>query len=78
MAHIDQAKKQAKAEYDRKYQREQIERVTIWLNKEKDKDIIDFINEQGEQKSTLIKSCIRGEIAYREEWRKNLAKRNSK
>ena len=51
-----------KATYDMNYQKNHMSRVTVWFNLEKDRDIIDWINQSGHSKSELIKQSLRNEM----------------
>lgn len=51
----------SKKDYDLKYQKANIKRVYLTLNKERDKDIIEFLGKQNNVNGTL-KSLIRREI----------------
>jgi hypothetical protein len=37
-------------------------RVTVWFNLEKDKDILEWINQSGRSKSEMIKQSMRNEM----------------
>lgn len=51
----------SKKDYDLKYQKANIKRVYLTLNKERDKDIIEFLEKQNNVNGTL-KSLIRREM----------------
>ena len=51
-----------KATYDMNYQKNHMSRVTVWFNLEKDKDILEWINQSGRSKSEMIKQSMRNEI----------------
>ena len=51
----------SKKDYDLKYQKNNIKRVYLTLNKERDKDIIEFLGKQNNVNGTL-KSLIRREM----------------
>jgi hypothetical protein len=51
-----------KATYDMNYQKNHMSRVTVWFNLEKDKDILEWINQSGRSKSEMIKQSMRNEM----------------
>ncbi len=51
-----------KATYDMNYQKNHMSRVTVWFNLDKDKDILEWLNQPGQSKSELIKSALRNEM----------------
>jgi hypothetical protein len=51
--------KEEKSKYDQEYQRTYKERVTVWFNKEKDKDLIDAMINSGMSKTEFIKDIMR-------------------
>ena len=51
-----------KATYDMNYQKNHMSRVTVWFNLEKDKDILDCLNQSSLPKSELIKQSLRNEM----------------
>ena len=53
--------KQKKSAYDQNYQKTHMKRLTVWFNKDKDSDIIEFLD-SAESKSELVKFCIRKQI----------------
>jgi hypothetical protein len=54
--------KAEKATYDMNYQKNHMSRVTVWFNLEKDKDILEWINQSGRSKSEMIKQSMRNEM----------------
>lgn len=51
--------KKDKAAYDIEYQKTHMTRISLWLNNEKDKEIIDWLNQSESTKSETIKNVIR-------------------
>ncbi|MBP3870810.1 MAG: hypothetical protein J6E46_07525 [Faecalicoccus sp.] len=51
-----------KSTYDMNYQKNHMSRVTVWFNLEKDKDLLDWLNQSGKPKSELIKQSLRNEM----------------
>ncbi len=51
-----------KAAYDMNYQKNHMSRVTVWFNLDKDKDILDWLNQSDLSKSELIKKALRNEM----------------
>ena len=51
-----------KAAYDMNYQKNHMSRVTVWFNLDKDKDILDWLNQSDLSKSELIKNALRNEM----------------
>ena len=51
-----------KTTYDMNYQKNHMSRVTVWFNLEKDKDILEWINQSGRSKSEMIKQSMRNEM----------------
>jgi hypothetical protein len=51
-----------KATYDMNYQKNHMSRVTVWFNLEKDKQLLDWLNQSGQTKSELIKQALRNEM----------------
>ena len=51
-----------KVTYDMNYQKNHMSRVTVWFNLEKDKDILEWINQSGRSKSEMIKQSMRNEM----------------
>lgn len=54
--------KQEKAQYDMDYQKKHMSRVTVWFNLEKDKNLLEWMNNSGVSKSELIKQALRHEM----------------
>ena len=54
--------KKNKAQYDMQYQKTHMKRLTLWFNIEKDKDILDWLEQVDTSKSEAIKSLIRESI----------------
>ena len=44
------------------YQKNHMSRVTVWFNLDKDKDILDWLNQSDLSKSELIKNALRNEM----------------
>lgn len=53
--------KQKKSVYDQNYQKSHMKRLTVWFNKEKDADIIAYLD-SADSKSELVKQCIRKQM----------------
>lgn len=53
--------KQKKSVYDQNYQKSHMKRLTVWFNKEKDADIIAYLD-SADSKSDLVKQCIRKQM----------------
>ena len=51
-----------KATYDMTYQKNLMSRVTVWFNLDKDKEILESLNQSGQSKSELIKNALRNEM----------------
>ncbi len=51
-----------KAAYDMNYQKNHMSRVTVWFNLDKDKQLLDWLNQSGRSKSELIKQALRNEM----------------
>ncbi|MCR4885015.1 MAG: hypothetical protein K6A68_15720 [Clostridiales bacterium] len=51
-----------KATYDMNYQKNHMSRVTVWFNLDKDKQVLDWLNQSGQSKSELIKQALRNEM----------------
>lgn len=51
-----------KATYDMNYQKNHMSRVTVWFNLDKDKQLLDWLNQSGQSKSELIKQALRNEM----------------
>ena len=51
-----------KATYDMDYQKNHMSRVTVWFNLDKDKQVLDWLNQSGQSKSELIKQALRNEM----------------
>lgn len=51
-----------KAAYDMNYQKNHMSRVTVWFNLDKDKEILEWLNQSGQSKSELIKNALRNEM----------------
>ena len=51
-----------KAAYDMNYQKNHMFRVTVWFNLDKDKQLLDWLNQSGRSKSELIKQALRNEM----------------
>ena len=51
--------KEEKSKYDQEYQKAYKERVTVWFNKEKDKDLIDAMENSSLSKTEFIKDIMR-------------------
>ena len=51
-----------KAAYDMNYQKNHMSRVTVWFNLDKDKQLLDWLNQSGQSKSELIKQALRNEM----------------
>lgn len=51
-----------KAKYDMEYQKTYMTRVTVWFNKEKDADILEWMKLSGKSKSECIKAAIRNQM----------------
>lgn len=51
-----------KAAYDMNYQKNHMSRVTVWFNLDKDKQVLDWLNQSGQSKSELIKQALRNEM----------------
>ena len=49
-------------EYNREYNKKNYTAITIFLNKEKDKDLLDYLNSQGEGRSVVVKKLIRKQL----------------
>jgi DNA repair ATPase RecN len=54
--------KAEKATYDMNYQKNHMSRVTVWFNLDKDKEILEWLNQSGLSKSELIKNALRNEM----------------
>ena len=54
--------KKDKAMYDIEYQKTHMTRISLWLNNEKDKEIIDWLNQSDSSKSETIKNVIRNHL----------------
>ena len=54
--------KNDKAKYDRDYQKSKMTRVTVWLNLDKDKDIVSWLDKSETSKSETIKKALRNEM----------------
>ena len=55
--------KQKKSVYDQNYQKSHMKRLTVWFNKEKDADIIAYLD-SADSKSDFVKQCIRKQMNY--------------
>lgn len=53
--------KQKKSAYDQNYQKTHMKKLTVWFNKDKDADIIGFLD-SADSKSELVKLCIRKQM----------------
>lgn len=53
--------KQKKSVYDQNYQKSHMKRLTVWFNKEKDANIIAYLD-SADSKSELVKQCIRKQM----------------
>lgn len=53
-----------KAKYDMEYQKSHMTRVTVWFNKEKDADILEWLDHSGKSKSERIKDTIRNQMNH--------------
>ena len=53
--------KQKKSTYDQQYQKTHMKSLTVWFNKEKDADILAFL-ETAKSKTQLVKDCIRKQM----------------
>ena len=51
-----------KATYDMNYQKNHMSRVTVWFNLDKDKQLLDWLNQSGQSKSELLKQALRNEM----------------
>lgn len=51
-----------KATYDMNYQKNHMSRVTVWFNLDKDRELLDWLNQSGQPKSELIKNALRKEM----------------
>jgi hypothetical protein len=51
-----------KSAYDMNYQKNHMSRVTVWFNLDKDKEILEWLNQSGQSKSELIKDALRNEM----------------
>ena len=51
-----------KATYDMNHQKNHMSRVTVWFNLDKDKQLLDWLNQSGQSKSELIKQALRNEM----------------
>lgn len=51
-----------KATYDMNYQKNHMSRVTVWFNLDKDRELLDWLNQSGQPKSELIKNALRNEM----------------
>lgn len=51
-----------KATYDMNYQKNHMSRVTVWFNLDKDKQVLDWLNQSGQSKSELLKQALRNEM----------------
>lgn len=51
-----------KAVYDMNYQKNHMSRVTVWFNLDKDKEILEWLDQSGQSKSELIKNALRNEM----------------
>ena len=51
-----------KATYDMNYKKNHMSRVTVWFNLDKDKQVLDWLNQSGQSKSELIKQALRNEM----------------
>ena len=54
--------KNDKAKYDMDYQKSKMTRVTVWLNLDKDKDIVSWLDKSETSKSETIKKALRNEM----------------
>ena len=54
--------KNDKARYDMDYQKSRMTRVTVWVNLDKDKDIISWLDKSKASKSEIIKKALRNEM----------------
>lgn len=54
--------KNDKAKYDMDYQKSKMTRVTVWLNLDKDKDIVSWLDKSETSKSETIKIALRNEM----------------
>ena len=55
--------KEEKSKYDQEFQKTHMKHISIWFNREKDKDIIDRLESQPDTTSAYIKQLIRYDIA---------------
>ncbi|MDD6664163.1 MAG: hypothetical protein PUE44_07185 [Bulleidia sp.] len=53
--------KQKKSAYDQQYQKTHMKSLTVWFNREKDADILAFL-ETAKSKTQLVKDCIRKQM----------------
>ena len=56
--------KQDKAQYDMNYQKNKMSRITLWINLDKDADLIEWLNHSKTSKSELIKTALRNELKH--------------
>ena len=54
--------KEEKSKYDQEFQKTYMKHIGIWLNREKDRDIIDRLESQPDTTSAYIKQLIRDDI----------------
>lgn len=51
-----------KATYDMNYQKNHMSRVTVWFNLDKERELLEWLNQSGQPKSELIKNALRNEM----------------